>query len=253
MPTFSANLGFLWNDLPAPLAVRAAADAGFAAVEFHWPYETGASELQKALGDNRVEVVSVNTARGSDDGFGLAALPGREGDARASIDQAVEYASEIGASNVHVMAGISKGHRSESVFDANLIYACERAAHSGVTILIEPLNPRDAPSYHLGSTAQAEAIIERLDQPNLKMMFDCYHVEILDGDVGSCLERLLPIIGHIQFASVPDRSEPDRGNLDYREIFALIDDLGWREPIGAEYRPSGLTVESGLGWMASLV
>jgi len=253
MPIFSANLGFLWNDLPAPLAVRAAAAAGFAAVEFHWPYETDPSDLQKALGNNGVEAVSVNTTRGSDDEFGLAALPGREGDARASIDQAVEYASAIGAPNVHVMAGISQGHLSEIVFDANLLYACERGVEAGVTILIEPLNPGDAPSYYLRSTTQAEAIIERLDQPNLKLMFDCYHVQILDGEVCGSLERLLPIIGHIQFASVPDRSEPDRGDLDYREVFALIDDLGWREPIGAEYRPSGATVESGLSWMTSLL
>jgi hydroxypyruvate isomerase len=253
MPTFSANLGFLWNDLPAPMAVRAATAAGFAAVEFHWPYQTEASELLKALDDNSLEAISVNTARGSDDEFGLAALPGREGDARASIDQAVEYASAIGAPNVHVMAGLSQGHLSEITFDANLVYACQRAAHAGVTILIEPLNPLDMPSYHLGGTPQAEAIIERLDLPNLKLMFDCYHVQIMEGDVSGCLERLLPIIGHIQFASVPSRSEPVSGDLDYREIFALIDQLGWRQPLGAEYRPSGPTVESGLSWMTSLV
>lgn len=253
MPSFSANLGFLWNDLPAPLAVRSAAESGFAAVEFHWPYETDPSDLRQALSDCGLGAVSLNTVRGNAGEFGLAALPGRERDARAAIDQAVEYARLIRAPNVHVMAGMSDGKLAEVAFDANLVYACERAALVGVTVLIEPLNPHDAPNYHLGSTAQAEGIIERLDQPNLKLMFDCYHVQIIEGDVGGRLERLLPIIGHIQFASVPDRFEPDRGDLDYREIFTLIDDLGWREPIGAEYVPSGSTVESGLSWMTNLV
>ncbi len=253
MPSFSANLGFLWNDLPAPLAVRSAAESGFAAVEFHWPYETDPSDLRQALSDCGLGAVSLNTVRGNAGEFGLAALPGRERDARAAIDQAVEYARLIRAPNVHVMAGMSDGKLAEVAFDANLVYACERAALVGVTVLIEPLNPHDAPNYHLGSTAQAEGIIERLAQPNLKLMFDCYHVQIIEGDVGGRLERLLPIIGHIQFASVPDRFEPDRGDLDYREIFTLIDDLGWREPIGAEYVPSGSTVESGLSWMTNLV
>ena len=253
MPTFSANLGFLWNDLSAPLAVRAAAESGFDAVEFHWPYRTNPVELQKALSGSGLEAISLNTARGNVGEFGLAALPGRERDARAAIDEAVEYASVIGAPNVHVMAGTSHGKLAEVAFDANLVYACERAALDGVTILIEPLNSHDAPAYHLGSTAQAEAIIARLDLPNLKLLFDCYHVQIIEGDVGGRLERLLPIVGHIQFASVPGRSEPDRGDLDYREIFASIDDLGWRQPIGAEYRPSGPTVESGLSWMTNLV
>lgn len=249
MPAFSANLGFLWNDRPLPDAIRAAAAHGFAAVECHWPYATPTADVRAALAETGLSMLGLNTRRGGDGEFGLAALPGRETEARLAIDEAIAYASAIDARAVHVMAGVAPAVPDAFLaFFANLRYACHEAAHCGIEILIEPLNVVDTPGYYLNNTADASGIIAAVDRPNLKLMFDCYHAAISEGDVAGLLRQLLPITGHVQFASVPDRSEPDHGDLDYGPIFALLDQLGWLQPLGAEYRPTG-TVEAGLGWI----
>ena len=168
-----------------------------------------------------------------------------------AIDEAVRYASAIGAANVHVMAGNAQGAEAEAVFLRNLRYACGVAGAEGVTILIEPLNPHDAPGYFLRTTGQAEALIKAVAVKNLKLMFDCYHVGRTEGDVTTRLARLLPIIGHIQFAAVPDRGPPDHGELNYSFVFEEISRLGYQAPLGAEYKPAG-EPEDGLGWMGRL-
>lgn len=252
MPKFSANLGFLWSgELSLPDAIRAAKHAGFDAVECHWPYETDPDEVRAALAETRLTMLGLNTVRGKQGENGLAALPGREDDAQAAIDEAIEFARRIGCAAVHVMAGFAGGSSAEATFRTNLDHACRIAAHHKIDILIEPLNRHDAPDYFLCHSDQAAAIIDALGHDNLKLMFDCYHLQIMDGDLTRRLKRLLPIIGHIQFAAVPDRGAPDHGELDYRHIFRVIDDLGWDRPVGAEYRPNGPTGES-LGWMQSL-
>ena len=251
MTTFSANLGFLWNDQPLSNAIAAAAAAGFDAVECHDPYDTPAEQIRRALEETGLTMLVINTTRGMPGESGLASLPGRESDAHSSIDQAVAYAAAIGAPNVHVMAGIGNGPLSESVYLANLEYACSVANPHGITVLIEPLNGSDFPGYFLRRTTHAQALISAVNQPNLKLMFDCYHVQRSEGDVTRRLAWLMPIIGHIQFASVPERAEPDRGELDYHHVFEVIADLGWTRPLGAEYRPA-TTVEAGLGWIKTL-
>lgn len=159
--SFSANLGFLWAELPLPDAVRAAKRAGFTAVELHWPYATDAMEMKQALAETGLPVLGLNTSRGNleNGDFGLSALPGREQDARAAIDQALAYAEEIGASAVHVMAGKTDAPEARETFIANLRYAADKAAPSGVAILIEPINQHDAPGYFLSDNATASAII----------------------------------------------------------------------------------------------
>lgn len=231
---FSANLGFLWTDRPLCEAIRAAARAGFVAVECHWPYETPAHEVNAALADTGLPMLSVNTVRGKPGEFGLAALPGREAEARAAICQAIAYADAVDAQAIHVMAGISDGTVANSVFMDALRFACSASER---TILIEPLNRHDAPGYFLQTTDQARRIIEEIGATNLKLMFDCYHVGRTEGDVTMRLKDLLPIIGHIQFAAVPDRGPPDRGELNYAVIFERIQELGWSSPLGAEFRP----------------
>ncbi|MEL7515794.1 MAG: TIM barrel protein [Pseudomonadota bacterium] len=231
---FSANLGFLWTDRPLPEAIHAAQAAGFAAVECHWPYETPAQEVRAALAASGLPMLGLNTIRGKPGENGLGALPGREVEARAAIDQAIQYAETVGAGAVHVMAGFSDGAGAQAAFEANLSYA---AAQTDRTILIEPLNRHDAPGYFLKTTDQARAIIERVSAQNLKLMFDCYHVGRTEGDVITRLTELLPLIGHIQFASVPDRGPPDRGELNYAAIFSHIASLGWTAPLGAEFKP----------------
>lgn len=248
---FSANLGFLWTDRPLPDAIRAAGAAGFDAVECHWPYDIPAASVAEALAETGLPMLGLNTRRGNTaiGENGLAALPGREPEARAAIDEALDYARRTATRAVHVMAGNSSGPRARSAFVSNLSYACERAAPDGITILIEPLNAYNAPGYFLGTTALAADIVREVGAPNLRIMFDCYHVQIMEGDVTRRLEALLPLVGHVQIASVPDRATPDHGELDYGFVLQRIEAIGWTTPIGAEYLP-GETGVPDTGWLS---
>ena len=248
MTDFSANLGFLWADLPLPDAIRAAAKAGFDAVECHWPYDTPPGEVRTALKQTGLPMLGLNTIRGNPGENGLAALPGREAEARAAIDQALEYALQTGTRAVHVMPGFAKGKAARDVFLENLRHACLQARDAAITILIEPLNHHDAPGYFLQTTTQALGILDDLNDPGLKLMFDCYHVQIMEGDLTRRLRDCLPHIGHVQFASVPDRREPSEGEINYAHIFAELGRLGYAAPLGAEYKPEGPT-EASLGWL----
>ncbi|BDW85701.1 hydroxypyruvate isomerase family protein [Roseicyclus marinus] len=252
MTRFSANLGFLWTDLALPDAIRAAKVAGFDAVEFHWPYAVDAAEVRAALQETGLPVLGLNTRRGdvAAGENGLAALPGREAEARAAIDEALAYAQAVGAGAVHVMAGRAEGAEARRTFLENLRHACAAAGPDRI-ILIEPLNPWDAPGYFLSRTEQAAEIIAEIGSPNLRLMFDCYHVGRTEGDVMGRLRALFPVIGHIQFAAIPDRGAPDHGDLDFAPVFAEIAALGWQKPLGAEYKVSGATEDS-LGWLRSL-
>ncbi len=250
----SANLGFLWAEYSLPDAIRRAKQAGFDAVECHWPYDTSSKNVSEALTETGLTMLGINTVQGdiASGENGLSALVGRESEARAAIDQAIRYAVEIRTPNIHVMAGFANGDVSRQTFITNLTYACEQAAAHDITIVIEPLNHFDAPKYFLQTTTQAKAIIEEVDASNLKLMFDCYHIQIMEGDISRRLATLLPIIGHIQIASVPDRAEPDQGELDYRHILSTIQALGYTAPIGIEYKPTTDT-DRGLGWMQTLL
>lgn len=247
---FSANLGFLWADRPLPDAIHAAKAAGFSAVECHWPYDVPAGDVTAALQETGLRMLGLNTRRGdiASGENGLSALPGRDKDARAAIDEAIAYAVAINTPNIHVMAGFAEGRDAHETFVENLRYACEKAAPYGITILIEPLNRYDAPGYFLTTTDQALAVIADVGTTNLKLMFDCYHVQLMEGDLTHRIEALLPSIGHIQFASVPDRGAPDNGEVNYAHIFSTIARLGYHAPLGAEYKPGGGT-DATLSWM----
>lgn len=247
---FSANLGFLWSDLPIPEAIHAAKRAGFDAVELHWPYATPAQDVADALAETGLPLLGLNTRRGNVEAGenGLSALPDRKVEARDAIDEALEYAAQTGARNVHVMAGFAQGAAAEVAFVDALEYACHKATKQDMTVLIEPLNSYDAPGYFLSTTVHAQELITRVAMPNLKLMFDCYHVQLMEGDLSHKLETLLPVIGHIQFARVPDRGPPEGGELDYAHVFGLIKKLRWTTPLGAEYK-SPLPTEETLSWM----
>lgn len=250
---FSANLGFLWTDRSLTDAIHAAKAAGFDAVECHWPYETPAEDVKAALEETGLKMLGLNTSRGDVAGGenGLSALPGREAEARAAIDQSISYAVAIDAGAIHVMAGFATGDGPRATFVNNLRYATSQAAQHGLTILIEPLNEFDAPGYHFHTTAEAEEIIATVGAPNLRLMFDCYHAGRMGEPIDERLTQTWSIIGHIQFASVPDRGPPDQGDVDYSEIFAQIAKGGWDQPLGAEYKPTGPT-DASLDWMAAL-
>lgn len=237
MPKFSANLGFLWKELPLPEAIRQAGKAGFDAVECHWPYDQSADLVNAALAETGLKMLSINTAKGNVNlgEFGLAALPGRQKEAKASIDQAIGYAKEIGAGKIHVLAGITQEPRALEVFEANLDYACKQAELHGLGILIEPLNKVDVPGYFLNDVHQACDIIDRLELPNLKLMFDCYHIAKSNLPVLETLRAVFDSVGHVQFASTPDRGSPDKGDIDFVHIFQWLDTQSYSNPLGAEY------------------
>ena len=230
-----------------PDAVAAARRAGFDAVECHFPYDTPPHDLRAA----GLPVIGLNTPPGDRAAgeFGLAAVPGRMAAARAGIAQAVDYAVAAGAGAVHVMAGYPRGAAgAEEAFRANLAHACDLAAGHGLTVLIEPLNPHDAPGYHLADLDHALDTIAAVDRANLRLMFDCYHIARIHGDVEPAFARARHVVGHVQFAGVPDRGEPDTGTVDYR---ALLPAMGWHGPFGAEYRPRGGDTLAGLGWLGA--
>ncbi len=250
---FSANLGFLWNDRSLPDAIRAAKIAGFDAVECHWPFEVSSLDIKAALEETGLIMLCLNTRRGDVEAgeSGLSAIPGREVEARAAIDEAISYAIMINAKNIHVMAGFASGDAAQKTFVANLEYACKQAMQHSITILIEPLNKYDAPGYFLTTTKQALSVMDLVSASNIKLMFDCYHVQLMEGDLTHRIKALMPRIGHIQFASVPDRGPPDHGEVAYTYIFKIVKKLGYAAPLGAEYKPQGNT-DASLGWMSNV-
>lgn len=253
MARFSANVGFLWPELDLPMRILAASAAGFEAVECHFPYEYSPESIAIVLKDTGLPMLGLNTrlgVNGAED-FGVAARPDRVDEARAAIDEAIDYAAIIGCHNVNVVPGrTSRATGSEEVFCANLDYACERAANAGIGILIEPINTRTAPDFHMSTTDQALDTIETVGRDNLRLMFDCFHVQIMQGDLYHHLVQALPHTGHVQISAVHDRGEPGTGEIDYRWLLRALDGLGWNGYVGAEYKPRG-TTDEGLDWMQS--
>ena len=179
-------------------------------------------------------------------------VPGRESEFRSGFDRALEYAGVLGNSRIHVMAGLLPSEddrvRHHGVYLENLAYATAQAAKVGVTVLLEPINTRDMPGFFLNRQDQAQAICKEVGASNLKVQFDCYHCQIVEGDLATKLRRDFDGIGHIQIAGVPDRHEPDLGEVNYPYLFELIDQLGYDGWVGCEYRPRGNT-SAGLQWL----
>lgn len=250
MPRFSANVSILFTELPFMERFAAARKAGFDAVECWFPYAHGVDKIAGLLRDLELEMVGINSAPGDAQEWGLAALPGREDDFMSSVDQALDAAQHLGNCAVHVMAGLAGAVprvKAWQTYLGNLERAVHRADGSGVQLLIEPLNSRDRPGYLLNSVDRAAEVIERAGLSSLKMMFDCYHVQVEEGDLVTRLRCHWDKIGHIQIATTPDRTEPGTGEIDYSFVFAEIDRLGWKGWVGAEYKPSRTTHET-LGW-----
>lgn len=247
MPCFATNLSWLFTELPFPDRFAAAARAGFRAVKFLFPYDHPAEEVARWLGGAGLECAVFNLPPGDRAAGerGIAAVRGREPEFSHSLDTALDYARALGVRKLHAMAGIGGGR---ATYIANLHHAAARCAETGVTLLIEPINPRDMPGYHLASLADALAVIEAVGAPNLKLRADLYHWQIAGGDLTTALRAHAALIGHVQIASVPDRHEPDRSELDYRHLLGVLDAAGYTDWIGCEYRPRGRTED---GWAGS--
>lgn len=257
MPKFAANLTMMFNEVPFPQRFAAAAKAGFAAVEFLFPYDYPPAEVARWLQEAGLKNALFNMPPGdwAAGERGVASLPGREEEFRAGVARAIEYARALGTPSIHAMAGLlpsgADRKRHREVFVANLRHAAKALAGEGLTLLIEPINSRDIPGYFLNTQAEAHAIREEVDQPNLKVQMDFYHAQIVEGDLSVTLRKHIAHVGHVQIASVPDRHEPDEGEIDYRHIFRLLDELGYPGWVGCEFRPRGRT-EDGLGWLKEL-
>jgi hydroxypyruvate isomerase len=252
MPKFAANLSMMFNEWDFLDRFAAAADAGFSAVEYLFPYAFSADDVADRLSRHGLTQALFNLPPGNWDAGerGLASNPDRVEDFRASVETALPYAVATGVKRLHMMSG--HGSRADAkALDAykNAIrFACEKAAPLGIDILIEPINGRDMPGYFLNDFAFASDLITGMGLPNLKLQYDIYHRQILHGDVMKSLEALLPITCHVQVASVPKRNEPGTGELDDARIFRYLDEFGYQGFVGCEYRPAAGTL-AGLGWM----
>jgi hydroxypyruvate isomerase len=253
MPRLAANLTMMYTEHPFLDRYAAAARDGFSGVEFLFPYEFAAAELKSRLEEHGLTQALFNAPPGdwAAGERGIASLPGREGEFERGFDQALEYAAALGNRSLHVMAGLIRPEQDRAAhreaYLKNLAAAARAAASAGITVVIEPINTRDIPGFFLNRQDEAQAVCAEVGAANLKVQFDIYHCQIVEGDIAMKLQRDMAGIGHIQIAGVPDRHEPDLGELNYPYLFERIDALGYAGWIGCEYRPKAGT-SAGLGW-----
>lgn len=257
MLRFAANLSMMYTEHDFLDRFAAAAKDGFPGVEFLFPYDYQPEEIKSRLDANGLTQALFNAPPGdwAAGERGIASLPGREDEFKRSIDTALKYASVIGNKTLHVMAGLIKPEQDRAkhraVYLDNLSYAAHQAESADITVVIEPINTRNIPGFFLNRQDDAQAICAEVGAPNLKVQFDIYHCQIVEGDVAVKLKRDMPGIGHIQVAGVPERHEPDVGELNYPYLMKLVDTLGYDGWIGCEYNPAGNT-SAGLGWLRAL-
>lgn len=252
MPRFAANLSMMFNEIPFLDRFEAAAKAGFKAVEFLFPYEFPAVDIAARLKQFGLTQALFNLPPGdwANGERGISALPGREAEFLASLDIARPYAKATGVKRLHLMAGmVEKSTANLARYKAAIRRTAETFGPDGIDILLEPLNRRDMGGYLLDDFQMAADIIAELGLSNVKLQFDIYHCQILHGDVTARMRTMMPIIGHIQVASIPSRNEPMSEELNDAFLFAELDRLGYQGFIGCEYRPKAGT-EAGLSWFA---
>jgi hydroxypyruvate isomerase len=253
MPKFAANLSMMFTEVPFLDRFAAAADAGFKGVEFLFPYEYSPEALAKTLRTHRLENVLFNMPPGdwAAGERGIASIPGREEEFRSGVTMALTYAATMGVVRLHAMAGIPPANADRAACKATLIanlrYAAEACATRNITLLLEAINNRDMPGFFVNTQAESHDICVAVNAPNLKMQLDCYHMQVMEGDLATKLRRYAPQCGHIQIAGTPERHEPDTGEVRYEFLFDLLDEIGYDGWVGCEYRPAGKTVD-GLGW-----
>jgi hydroxypyruvate isomerase len=234
---------------------QAAAQDGFTAVEYLFPYDFPAEALARQLADHGLQQVLFNAPPGNWDAGerGTACLPGREAEFRGGFAKALEYAQVLACPRIHVMAGLApegvERTRLQATYEANLAWAAELAASAGRDVLIEPINRRDIPGFFLNRQDEAHRVVKAVGARNLKVQMDLYHCQIVEGDVAVKLRQYLPTgwVGHLQIAGVPERHEPDLGELNYDYLFDVIDELEFDGWVGCEFRPKEHT-SAGLRW-----
>ncbi len=256
MPRFAANLSMLFTELPFLDRFAAARAVGFAAVEFQFPYAHAVAELSSRVKDNGLEVVLFNLPPGEFEigERGIACLPGREAEFASGVEVALRYANELNCPKINCLAGFKPAglDRGEAlaVLLSNLSYAAGKLSDHAIQLIVEPLNTFDMPGFLLNRSADALAVMDALGPANVKLQYDLYHMQRMEGELMATLSRLLPRIGHIQLADVPGRHEPGTGEINYRNVFSHIDTIGYDGWVGCEYKPL-TTTQDGLGWLAA--
>ncbi len=255
MPKFAANLTMLFTELPFLDRFAAAAEAGFEAVEFLFPYDFDKSVLSHALEANRLQLVLHNLPAGNwaAGERGIACDPSRVAEFRDGVDRAISYATALRCPRLNCLAGIvavADGAVARRTLIDNLRHAAGALENAGIALLLEPVNTRDVPGFFVNRTRQALEILDRVGSDNLKLQFDIYHAQVMDGDLATTIETHLDRIGHLQVADNPGRHEPGTGEINYPYLFGRIDALGYDGWIGCEYKPRGAT-RSGLDWLSS--
>jgi 2-dehydrotetronate isomerase len=248
----SANISTLFPERPFLDRIDAAADAGFRAVECQFPYAFEAREIADRAAARGLVFNGINTPTGdlSRGEFGLAAMPGAGDRFRAGFERALAYGRTLGVSTIHCMSGAPPAEardRARETFLENLRWASGAAQRSGIVIVIEPLNARDRPGYFVSRSDEVVGLLEELRCDNVRLLFDVYHIQIMEGDLLRRIERHWPFIGHVQVASVPLRREPDEGEVAMDRVLEAFAERGWAGFVGAEYHPRGSTAD-GLGW-----
>lgn len=255
MPRFAANLGFLFPEHEFLDRFAAARQAGFAAVEFAAPYPHPAREIAARLRDNGLECILFNLPMGPPGAFGIGCRPERVAEFNEGVERALEYAAELGTKRINCISGTLGEDDDASLCErtllANLRHAAERLAAAGIELVIEPINNHDVPGFFLPTASQAVKIIAAAGSANLGLQCDLYHTAMMGDDPSAILAEHRGIIRHIQFADVPGRHEPGTGKLDFAQLFATIDRLGYDGWVSAEYRPSKATRET-LHWFHPL-
>jgi hydroxypyruvate isomerase len=253
MPKLAANLSMMFQEVPFLDRFAVAAAAGFAGVEYLFPYDFPAAEIAERLKHHRLSQALFNLPPGDwrNGERGTAALPGRESEFMAGLEQALDYARVIGCKHLHAMAGLWPSGRDRreglATYVANLQRAADRAADHGITLLIEPINSRDMPGYFLTTSGQAMRVLEEVRRDNVRLQLDLYHCQIMEGDLATHIRALAGRYAHVQIAGVPERHEPDRGEVNYAYLLELLDEVGYAGWVGCEYRPAADT-RQGLGW-----
>ena len=254
MHKFAANLSMMFTEHDFLDRFDAAAEAGFAAVEYLFPYEHSAAAIAERLKRNNLTQALFNLPPGdfAAGERGLAALRGRAEEFRTSVDRALEYAAATGVKRLHMMAGLASPDDSKALvtYQGALELAARKFGEAGIDLVIEPINGRNMPGYFLNDFGLAQRLIAATGMANVKLQFDIYHRQIMHGDVTMALRALMPITGHVQIASVPSRNEPDGEELNFPFLFVELDRLGYDGYVGCEYNPRGKTVD-GLGWFKS--
>jgi hydroxypyruvate isomerase len=257
MPKFDANLSMLFGEVEFLDRFEAAANAGFAGVEYLFPYAYKKEQLVEKLQQNRLVQVLHNLPAGNwENGErGIACHPDRVNEFQEGVGKAIEYATALGCKQVNCLVGFAPDNVSRSQLHdtvvSNVQFAAPKLREAGIQLLIEPCNTRDMPNFYINRTAQALDIIKDAGSDNVFVQYDVYHAQVMEGDLANTIENNLARIAHIQIADNPGRHEPGTGEINYPYLFAHLDRIGYAGWVGCEYKPAAKTGD-GLEWQTAL-